>query len=119
MRSIPPARLPVLQTAVHFEYCIPDHSGVSSQSRYAHSHVYIDRDDLLLIRGQLGGGSLQRYDDSVIFIFHPNCDSSLFDCLHGVLHLMDSALGTPNGDITVVLVPELEMKKASQSTWLQ
>jgi len=37
--------------------------------------------------------------------------TALFHGLHGILNLVDPALGTPHCNVVVVLIPELQKKK--------
>ena len=72
--------------------------------------------DLLLIRGQVGGGPLQGHEDGVGLALEPDGGRALLHGLHGVLHLMQPPLRGPGGHIAVILISELKKQKQKLDT---
>ena len=67
--------------------------GVGRQPGDGHAHVIVENHDFLLVRRQLGRGSLQGHDHGVTFALQPHGGRALFHGLHGVLDLVEAALG--------------------------
>ena len=84
-----------------------EESGICSQAGNGHSHVSVNRDDLFLVGRQLRSGSFQCNNDCMGAAFEANGCRSLFDSLHGIFHLVDPSLRTPDSHVIVVLVTEL------------
>lgn len=83
------------------------HAGISGDSGNRDAQMGVDRDDLLLVGGQLGGGSLQGDQHGMIASLQANGGRAQFHRFHGVFHLMEATLGAPDGHIAVVLVAKL------------
>ena len=80
------------------------HTRVGSQPCDGDAHVGINGENLLLMGSQFGRRALQRGEDGVGGGFETNRRATLSDCVHGIFDLEDTSLGTPRGDIRVVLV---------------
>lgn len=91
-------------------HVLAEKSGVGGQTCDGNPAVVVDGDDLLLVGGQFGRGSLQSDQDSMSAVFQSDSGRSLFDGLHGVFHLVDAALRTPDSNIVVILVSKHFLK---------
>ncbi len=52
----------------------------------------------------------KRYQDGVGLALESDGGRSLLDCLHGVLHLMQTTIRRPGGHVAVVLIAELKQE---------
>ena len=77
-------------------------TSISCQTCNWHSHVSVNREDLLLSRQFWCS-----HNHSESLAIKTDSCWSLFDSLHGILHLMDSALWAPDSHIVILLVAKL------------
>merc|ERR1719447_2228105 len=81
-------------------------TSISSKTCNGDSHMVINWENLLLMRGEVTGSSFEGNQDCVGVGFQANCGGTLLHCLHGILNLMKSTLWAPDCHITVILISE-------------
>lgn len=86
----------------------PKHSCISSQPRNGNANVFIDGNNLLLVCRELTDRPFQCNKHSKLFVFQTDGGGTQLHCLHCILHLVETTLGAPYCDVTVVLVSELK-----------
>lgn len=82
-------------------------AGIGSQASNTNTQVIVHADNFLLMGGQFRWSSLQRNENNMGLGLDTNCGWALFDGLHGVLDLVDSALWGPDTNVTVILIAKL------------
>lgn len=76
--------------------------------------MVINRDDLLLVSRELTDCPFQSNEYRILLTLEPHRGRAELHGLHGVLNLVEAALGAPYCHVTIVLVAELLNKK-----WLE
>merc|ERR1740128_970146 len=83
-----------------------DGASISGEAGDGDSHMVINREDLLLVGGEVARGSLEGDQHGVSVGLQGHGGGTLLYGLHGVFNLMQTPLGAPNGHIAVILIPE-------------
>lgn len=72
---------------------LPQDTGIAGEAGDRNTDVVVNADELLLVRGELAGGTLEREEHGVRLGAQADGCRALLDGLEGVLDLVELALG--------------------------